>query len=100
MARTRVVGLLAILLTACSEKPQPVAVDFPAADSAGAALLVARCGLCHVAPHPAVHVADAWSAVINRMQMRMRSRGYPVLVDEEQRVLLDYLQTHAASAVK
>lgn len=100
MRRTRVVGLLAMLLTACSERPQPVAVDYPAAGSAGAALLVGRCGLCHVAPLPAVHVAGAWPTVINRMQMRMRSRGYPILLDEEQRVLLDYLQAHAAPAVK
>jgi len=95
-----VAGVMAMVLTACSEKPQPVARDFPDADSAGATLLVSRCGTCHVAPLPAVHTADGWLTVLNRMQMRMRSRGYPPLVDEEQRVLLEYLQVHAAPAVK
>ncbi len=100
MRHVSVAGLVAMLLSACSDRPEPVARDYPAMDSAGAALLVAQCGICHVAPHPAVHVAKDWLPVLNRMQMRMRSRGYPVLADEEQRVLLDYLQAHAASAVK
>ena len=95
-----VAGVMAMVLAACSEKPQPVARDFPDADSAGAILLVSRCGACHVAPLPVAHVADGWLTVLNRMQVRMRSRGYPPLADEEQRVLLDYLQAHAAPAVK
>jgi len=95
-----VAGVMAMLLAACSEKPQPVAREFPDPDSVGATLLVSRCGTCHVAPLPMAHVADGWPAVLNRMQMRMRSRGYPLLAEEEQRVLLDYLQAHAAAAVK
>jgi len=94
-----VAGMMAMLLAACSEKPQPVAREFPDPDSAGAALLASRCGTCHVAPQPSAHVAEGWSTVLNRMQMRMRSRGYPLLAEEEQRVLLEYLQAHAATAV-
>ncbi len=95
-----VAGVMAMVLAACSEKPQPVAREFPDPDSAGAVLLVGRCGTCHVAPLPTAHVADGWLTVLNRMQMRMRSRGYPLLEKEEQRVLLEYLQAHAAAVVK
>ncbi len=100
MKQVSLLGLLAMFLTACSDRPEPVAREYPDMDSAGAALLMGRCSSCHIAPSPAAHVADAWPVVLNRMKMRMRSRGYPVLVEEEQRVLLDYLQVHAASAVK
>ncbi len=93
-------GAMAMLLAACSERPQPAARDFPDPDSAGAKLLTSRCGTCHVAPLPSAHVASGWSAVLHRMQMRMRSRGYPLLAEEEQQVLLEYLQAHAAPVVK
>lgn len=100
MRPVSLLGLVAVFLSACSERPESEPRTYPAMDSAGAALLTARCGQCHIAPQPSVHVAEAWPAVVNRMQMRMRSRGYPVLEKDEQRVLLDYLQAHAAPAVK
>lgn len=100
MRAAGVAGVVAMLLSACSEKPQPVAREFPDPDSAGAVLLAGRCSTCHVAPLPAAHSADGWSAVLHRMQVRMRSRGYPPLAEEEQRILLEYLQAHAAPAVK
>ncbi len=98
MTRASVAGAVAVLLTACSERPpESASREYPDADSPGATLLVGRCGICHVAPQPSAHVAAAWPGVVNRMQARMRSRGYPLLADEEQAVLLEYLQAHAAS---
>jgi len=100
VTRASVAGAVAMLLTACSERPQPVAREIPDANSPGAILLVSRCGTCHVAPLPTAHTAEAWPTVLNRMQYRMRSRGHAQLDEEEQRTLLDYLQAHAAPAGK
>lgn len=99
MKQVSAAGLLAMSLTACSEGPAPTPREYPDMSSAGASLLVNRCTNCHIAPHPAVHVAEAWPKVLHRMEMRMRSRGYPVLSDADARILLDYLQAHAKSAV-
>jgi len=95
---TRSLSLIAAcaLLQACGETPQPPLPDYPAADTAGARLLMSHCAACHVAPLPSAHSAAQWPAVLARMQMRMRSRGYPLLTPEELATLLDYLQAHAA----
>ncbi len=97
MTRSPSLLALGLLLTACGETPQPARPDYPAADSAGARLLTSRCMTCHVAPLPSVHTAAEWAHVVERMQMRMRSKGYPPLSEQESATLVDYLQAHAAA---
>ena len=84
------------LLAACSENRQAEPPSFPEPGSQGAQLLVERCGICHQPPQPSLYEAAKWPGVLHRMQMRMKSRGYQPLPENEFTILLGWLQRHAA----
>lgn len=88
------------LLAACTDNLPQAARDLPEPGSAGAMLLEDKCGNCHGAPHPDVHTAKMWPAVLHRMQNRMTMKAYKPLSDEDFAVLLDYLQQHAGPESK
>lgn len=85
--------------------------DLPEPDSAGANLLVRYCAQCHQLPNPAMHTAEDWPRVEDRMVARermmtgmhgmmggMMRRGMRTIQApsaEEEKVLLAYLQRHA-----
>ena len=79
----------------------------PQRGSAGAKLTVRFCVQCHNLPNPAMHHADKWAPVFDRMVVRMQGRGNmgKVMADmmagvatptaDEARVLVAYLQQYA-----
>ncbi len=89
-------GLVALLLSACELPNEPLV--YPEADSASAKLYQAKCARCHNAPQPHAHTAQAWPAILQRMQMRMVTKGATPLNKDELSEVLDYLQRHATLA--
>ena len=49
--------------------------DMPEASSAGARLTARYCIQCHYLPNPAMHTAERWKSVVERMVWRMRGNG-------------------------
>jgi len=89
-------GLIALLLSACDIPDEPLV--YPDADSSSAQLYQAKCARCHNAPQPHAHTAWAWPAILQRMQMRMKTKGATPLTKSELSEVLDYLQRNAAPA--
>ena len=89
-------GLMALLLSACDIPNEPLV--YPDADSSSAKLYQAKCAKCHNAPQPHAHTARAWPAILQRMQMRMKTKGATPLNEDELSEVLDYLQRHAGPA--
>lgn len=98
--RSSLAGVVMLGGVACSEPSPPMPLIYPETDSPAEKMLLARCGRCHVAPHPDDHSAEEWPAIIQRMQVRMRSKGYPPLDKVEMALLLGYLQRHAGAMDK
>ena len=51
------------------------ATQLPEADSPGARLVIGYCVQCHNLPNPAMHQAEKWPGIFERMVVRMRGRG-------------------------
>jgi hypothetical protein len=80
--------------------------QLPERKSRGARLVVRYCVQCHNLPNPAMHHAEKWPAVFERMVVRMRGKGNlgELMQDmmagveapsvDEATVLLAYLQKH------
>ena len=89
MSRPLLVAAAALLAFAGCARP------LPDADSPGAIVYAQQCGLCHPPQQPSSMTAEMWKIQVARMmEMRVR-RGLPPLTSAEQRVILDYLTTHA-----
>jgi len=86
-----------LALGGCSVETPTSAVEYPEPDTEAARLYLQKCGLCHVAPEPSLHTSKVWFGVVQRMQMRMRSRGVQPLEKVELDAVLGYLQRHAGS---
>lgn len=79
----------------------------PQPKSRGARLELRYCVQCHNLPNPAMHHAEKWAPVFDRMVVRMQGRGnmgklmaemmtgLSTPTDEEARVLVAYLKKHA-----
>lgn len=65
----------------------------------GQATFQTRCSECHTPPKPATHTAKQWEMIVDRMQGRRVMSGFSPLSKEEMRLILDYLQRHAAVAL-
>lgn len=77
--------------------PPPSAKPLPDVKSAGARLVSTYCVQCHAAPAPSLHTAKEWSAVTERMHIRMDS-GWPGIkapTEQEMKSIVSYLQKHA-----
>ncbi len=76
------------------------ATDLPDPQSQGARLLTRYCTQCHDLPPPALHTSSEWPKVFARMNqhMKMMSRMGSILnpTGQEQLIILNYLQLHAA----
>jgi cytochrome c5 len=88
------------LMSGCDSQGKTANLSYPEPDSSGARILLENCGLCHAAPLPASHGANTWPSIVQRMQMRMTSKGQRALPPEEAAILLDYLQRHAGASEK
>lgn len=83
------------------------AAQLPERQSPGARLLVRYCVQCHNVPNPAMHHAEKWPSIVDRMVYRMQGRGNmgELMVDmmegvkvpaqDEIRALIAYLQRNA-----
>jgi hypothetical protein len=81
--------------------------QLPEPGSQGARLALDYCVQCHNLPNPAMHHAEKWPAIVDRMVVRMEGRGnlgrlmaemmagVKAPAPEETRVLTAYLQKHA-----
>ncbi len=87
-------GLIALLLSACDLPDEPLV--YPEADSVSAQLYQEKCARCHNAPQPHAYTAPVWPAILQRMQMRMQTKGATPLNENELNEVLGYLQRHAA----
>ena len=87
--------------------PSFEAWQLPGPRSTGARLALRYCVQCHNLPNPAMHHAQKWPPIVERMVRRMQGRGNmgPLMADmmagvkapnaEETRTLLAYLRRHA-----
>ena len=83
--------------------------QLPEPRSPGAALTLRYCVQCHNVPNPAMHHAQKWPAIVERMVLRMQGRGNmgELMADmmagveapapQETETLVAYLQKHAQS---
>ncbi|MBI3371525.1 MAG: hypothetical protein HY017_07185 [Betaproteobacteria bacterium] len=55
--------------------PGVEAAQLPSPDSPGARLTTRYCVQCHNLPSPAMHHAEKWPGIVDRMVLRMRGRG-------------------------
>lgn len=81
--------------------------ELPEPGSRGAGLALRYCVQCHNLPNPAMHHAEKWPPIVERMVIRMQGRGNLGMLmsemmagvqapsDEEERTLLAYLRKHA-----
>jgi len=81
--------------------------QLPNAKSRGASLLVRYCVQCHNLPNPAMHQAQKWPGIVERMVLRMQGRGNLGTLmsemmagvrapgEEETALLVAYLRRHA-----
>jgi mono/diheme cytochrome c family protein len=80
-------------LQAHALKPLPGAPPEPGSE--GAELFRTACSRCHALPDPALHMAQEWPAVVDRMRGRMREMGTETITDRERDVIVAYLSRHA-----
>jgi len=88
---------------------EPAQLPEPA--SRGAELVVQYCVQCHNLANPAMHNPEKWPGVVDRMVVRMKGRGnmgelmkemmagVQAPTDEEEKVLVAYLQRHGQRAI-
>jgi hypothetical protein len=81
--------------------------ELPEPDSEGARLTLRYCVQCHNIANPAMHHAEKWPAIVDRMVLRMQGRGNMGTLmsemmagvkapgPEETRAIVGYLQKHA-----
>jgi hypothetical protein len=87
--------------------PTFAAGQLPERESRGAKLVIGYCVQCHNLPNPAMHHAEKWPAVVNRMVVRMEGKGnMGVLMTEmmagvkapppeDSQAIVDYLERYA-----
>lgn len=87
--------------------PHKVPASLPEPTSNGARLMVRYCVQCHHLPSPAMHHAEKWKKVVDRMVVRMRGEGnmgslmnqmmgeLAAPTEEEIHVLLEYLRRNS-----
>ncbi len=87
--------VMVIAVFGCGNDKTEQPRNYPDTDSVQAQLYLIKCGQCHAAPLPSAHTANIWPSVLDRMQMRMKTKNVPPLTREEMSIILGYLQQHA-----
>jgi hypothetical protein len=92
--------------------PGPTPATLPEPDSAGAKAMGRYCVQCHYLPSPAMHTAEKWPGIVERMDWRMQGKGNmgTLMKDmmagvqapgpEELNALLAYLKKHAQKPIR
>lgn len=63
----------------------------PFPESKGAILFKETCSQCHALSDPALHTAQEWRAVVERMRGDMRTMGREIVTEEEKKEIVSYL---------
>ena len=88
-------GGMLLAVFGCSENTATSTMTYPEAGSADANLMLSHCGYCHVAPQPNQRSAEDWIGIVNRMQLRMKTKGGIPMTQEDLERVLAYLQRNA-----
>jgi hypothetical protein len=78
-----------LLAAACSQRPLPDAA------TPGAVAYAQQCGLCHPVQQPTLLTAEMWKIQVARMAEKRMRRGLQPLSVSEEKLILDYLTSHA-----
>ena len=82
-----------VLLTGCR-------MELPEQGSEVERLYAAKCALCHPAFHPKTLSAEAWTAIVERMEKRVEETEVREPLSAPERVIiLDYLIKHSRERV-
>ena len=83
--------VFSLFLPFCGRKLTPI----PEMESPEAKVYITRCSGCHALPHPSRLDMVRWRKIIEVMKIRMKERGYPPMTEEEEKMILRYLQKHS-----
>jgi Dihaem cytochrome c len=86
---------IVLLFVGCSAEMPLTPVVYPESSSAAAHLYLARCGDCHRAPQPSAYSAPKWTAILQRMQMRMQANARMPLTPAEMKTVSGYVKKYA-----
>src|SRR5262245_35112587 len=87
------------------------AAGLPERQSSGAKLVLAYCVQCHNLPNPAMHNAEKWPGIVQRMVLRMEGKGNlgTLMAEmmagvktpgaEDTRAIIAYLRRHSQKAL-
>jgi hypothetical protein len=70
----------------------------PDAETPGAQTFARRCGECHRAYGPGSMTWPMWEYQLGRMKLLFSQLGRPWLTPDEERLVTEYLRTHAQGA--
>jgi hypothetical protein len=90
--------VLAIAVSACGNNQTAQPKNYPDKGTPQAELYMEKCSQCHAAPLPDAHTARIWPSVLQRMQLRMKTKNVTPLTRKEMSIILGYLQQHAKPA--
>jgi len=94
-----VVGIvLGVTVAACGNDQTAQPKNYPDKGTPQAQLYMEKCSQCHAAPLPSTHTGRMWPSVLQRMQMRMKTKNVQPLSRKEMSIILGYLQQHAKSS--
>ena len=86
---------MAIAVFACGNNQTAQPRNYPDEGTPQAQIYMEKCGQCHAAPLPSAHTAKIWPSVLQRMQLRMKTKHVPPLTRKEMSIILGYVQQHA-----
>lgn len=84
-----------LLLSSCGDQAPTVIQVYPDSDTPEFKVFSKHCSQCHAPPHPDVHIAAEWPAVVSRMRQHIVQRGLPTVTGADQENILRYLESHA-----
>lgn len=86
---TRALALGMLLVAGCGK-------GLPEPESEGAQVFARRCGECHRAFSPTSMTWPMWEYQLGRMRLLFTQLGRPWLSPQEERLVIEYIQRHAA----
>jgi hypothetical protein len=92
------ISLICLLLATAgcaNHRGKAGATPIPDAGSPAARVYAARCGSCHVLPHPGRLTYPGWVGLLPLMERRMAERGMLPLSEADRSEILAYLKAHA-----
>jgi len=89
-----IIGITAFI-TSCSGVYSAQTTAIPEANSHKGEIYTKHCGSCHAVPHPKRLTFEGWKGLLPVMEMRIKEKGMNKLKDDDRKLILLYLKTHA-----